>query len=46
MGTLIQSQKSKKNEVEGNKGSKPAKIGWFFALKKIKFVFSQNFAWF
>ena len=46
MGTLIQSQKLKEIEVEGKKGSKPAQIGQFSALKKIKFAFSQNFAWF
>ena len=46
MGTINQSQKSKKIEVEGKKGSKPAKIGQLFALKKIKIAFSQNFAWF
>ena len=40
------SQKSKKLKVEGKKGSKPAKIGQLFALKKIKIAFSQNFAWF
>ena len=36
MVTLIQTQKKTKIESEGKKGSKPAKIGQLFALKKIK----------
>ena len=39
-------QKVKKIKLERKKGSKPAKIGQLFALKKIKIAFSQNFAWF
>jgi len=39
LGPSIQSQKLKKNEVEGKKGSKPAKLGKFLALKKLKLYF-------
>ena len=32
-----------KIQFDGRKGSKPAKIGQFFTLQKIKIVFSQKF---
>jgi len=39
VGTINSIPKVKKIEVEGKKGSKPAKLGQFFALKKLKLHF-------
>ena len=46
VGNINSIPKVKKIEVEAKEGSEPAKIGQYFTLKKIKFAFSQNFAWF
>ena len=45
-GNINSIPKVKKIEVEVKRGSKPTKMGQGSALKKIKFAFSQNFAWF
>ena len=42
-GNIYSIPKINKIEIEGEKGSKLAKIGQFFALKKLKLHFLKNF---
>ena len=42
-GNIYSIPKINKIEIEGKKGSKLAKIGQFFALKKLKLHFLKNF---
>ena len=42
-GSIYSIPKINKIEIEGEKGSKLAKIGQFFALKKLKLHFLKNF---
>ena len=42
-GNINPISKVYKIELEGKKSSKPAKIGQFFALKKLKLHFLKNF---
>ena len=42
-GNIHSNQKVKNIELEGKEGSKLAKKGQFFALKKVKLLFIKNF---